>query len=173
MQPTLYILAGYRSFQLLTRWFVDRGFIDPWYPCRGLCLGWPICWFQGKTEGFWIWPGVIYRFSFPTCYLCWFNLIYSIDLIFQKYIDLAVALEGLSPDVPLYRVLEGNEPCFFTTYFSWDGTKSIVRSTHFLILCLRLSVACFMLEIMNYVKHICACKKSRERVIMKIANQWY
>ncbi|KAG1338411.1 putative Villin-2 [Cocos nucifera] len=43
----------------------------------------------------------------------------------QKYIELAAALEGLSPDVPLYRVTEGNEPCFFTTFFSWDGTKAV------------------------------------------------
>ncbi|KAM0951019.1 putative villin headpiece, villin/Gelsolin, ADF-H/Gelsolin-like domain superfamily [Dioscorea sansibarensis] len=49
----------------------------------------------------------------------------------QKFIELAVALDGLSPDVPLYRVLEGNEPCFFTTYFSWDGTKLIVQGNSF------------------------------------------
>lgn len=47
-------------------------------------------------------------------------------MIFQKYIDLAAALEGLSPDVPLYKVTEGNEPCFFTSYFSWDGSKATV-----------------------------------------------
>ncbi|XP_008786911.2 villin-2-like [Phoenix dactylifera] len=49
----------------------------------------------------------------------------------QKYMELAAALEGLSPDVPLYKVTEGNEPCFFTTYFSWDGTKAIVQGNSF------------------------------------------
>lgn len=44
----------------------------------------------------------------------------------QRYIDLAGSLEGLSPKVPLYKITEGNEPCFFTTYFSWDATKATV-----------------------------------------------
>ncbi|KAK8445877.1 hypothetical protein SEVIR_9G402100v4 [Setaria viridis] len=43
----------------------------------------------------------------------------------QKYVEHAVAFEGISPDVPLYKVIEGNEPCFFRTYFSWDNTRSI------------------------------------------------
>ncbi|XP_077218177.1 villin-2-like [Tasmannia lanceolata] len=49
----------------------------------------------------------------------------------QKYIELAAALEGLSPDVPLYRVTEGNEPCFFTTYFSWDSTRATAQGNSF------------------------------------------
>ncbi|XP_020107953.1 villin-2 [Ananas comosus] len=49
----------------------------------------------------------------------------------QRYIELAASLEGLSPDVPLYKVTEGNEPCFFTTYFSWDGTKAVVQGNSF------------------------------------------
>ena len=44
----------------------------------------------------------------------------------QKYVEHAVAFEGISPDVPLYKVIEGNEPCFFRTYFSWDSTRSVV-----------------------------------------------
>ncbi|URE45115.1 Villin headpiece domain [Musa troglodytarum] len=44
----------------------------------------------------------------------------------QKYIELAVPLEGLSPHAPLYKITEGNEPCFFTTYFSWDPAKAMV-----------------------------------------------
>ncbi|KAH1194677.1 Villin-2 [Glycine max] len=48
--------------------------------------------------------------------------------IAQKYIDKAASLEGLSPHVPLYKVTEGNEPCFFTTYFSWDHAKAMVRA---------------------------------------------
>ncbi|KAK1294310.1 Villin-2 [Acorus calamus] len=49
----------------------------------------------------------------------------------QKYVDLAAALEGLSSDTPLYKVTEGNEPCFFTTYFSWDNTKAITQGNSF------------------------------------------
>ncbi|KAL5134834.1 Villin-2 [Glycine soja] len=51
--------------------------------------------------------------------------------IAQKYIDKAASLEGLSPHVPLYKVTEGNEPCFFTTYFSWDHTKAMVPGNSF------------------------------------------
>ncbi|KAF7804071.1 villin-3-like isoform X1 [Senna tora] len=49
----------------------------------------------------------------------------------QKYIDMAASLEGLSPHVPLYKVTEGNEPCFFTTYFSWDNAKATVQGNSF------------------------------------------
>ncbi|XP_042447003.1 villin-2-like [Zingiber officinale] len=49
----------------------------------------------------------------------------------QKYIDLAVSLEGLPPDLPLYRITEGNEPCFFTTYFCWDSAKTLVQGNSF------------------------------------------
>ncbi|XP_022765758.1 villin-2-like isoform X1 [Durio zibethinus] len=49
----------------------------------------------------------------------------------QKYIDMAACLEGLSPNVPLYRVTEGNEPCFFTTFFSWDFTRATVQGNSF------------------------------------------
>ncbi|KAF3326165.1 villin-3-like protein [Carex littledalei] len=45
----------------------------------------------------------------------------------QKYIEHAVSLEGLSLEVPLYKVSEGYEPCFFKVFFSWDNSKSVVR----------------------------------------------
>ncbi|XP_047315379.1 villin-2-like isoform X3 [Impatiens glandulifera] len=51
--------------------------------------------------------------------------------ISQKYIDSAVALDGLSPYVPLYKVSEGNEPVFFTTYFSWDPAKVTATGNSF------------------------------------------
>ncbi|TYG47981.1 hypothetical protein E1A91_D11G376200v1 [Gossypium mustelinum] len=44
----------------------------------------------------------------------------------QEYIDRASSLDGLSPKVPLYKVTEGNEPCFFTTFFSWDPNRATV-----------------------------------------------
>ncbi|CAN8254395.1 unnamed protein product [Cochlearia groenlandica] len=49
----------------------------------------------------------------------------------QRYIDMAGSLEGLSPKVPLYKITEGNEPCFFTTYFSWDSTKATAQGNSF------------------------------------------
>ncbi|KAL6336721.1 hypothetical protein AAG906_036035 [Vitis piasezkii] len=49
----------------------------------------------------------------------------------QKYIEVAASLEGLALNVPLYRVTEGNEPCFFTIYFSWDSTKLLFKEIHF------------------------------------------
>ncbi|MED6184361.1 Villin-2 [Stylosanthes scabra] len=49
----------------------------------------------------------------------------------QEYINMAASLEGLSSHVPLYKVTEGNEPCFFTTYFSWDQAKAMVHGNSF------------------------------------------
>ncbi|XP_057488028.1 villin-2-like [Actinidia eriantha] len=49
----------------------------------------------------------------------------------QKYIGMAASLEGLSPYVPLYKVMEGNEPCFFTSYFSWDPVKATAHGNSF------------------------------------------
>ncbi|ONL98225.1 Villin-2 [Zea mays] len=49
----------------------------------------------------------------------------------QKYVQHAVAFEGISPDVPLYKVNEGNEPCFFRTYFSWDSARSVIHGNSF------------------------------------------
>ncbi|XP_022842295.1 villin-3-like [Olea europaea var. sylvestris] len=49
----------------------------------------------------------------------------------QKYVEMAASLEGLSPSVPLYKVTEGNEPCFFTTYFSWDPAKANAQGNSF------------------------------------------
>ncbi|KAK3010164.1 hypothetical protein RJ639_011409 [Escallonia herrerae] len=49
----------------------------------------------------------------------------------QKYIEMAASLDGLSPFVPLYKVTEGNEPCFFTTFFSWEPAKAIAQGNSF------------------------------------------
>ncbi|KAL1569389.1 Villin-3 [Salvia divinorum] len=49
----------------------------------------------------------------------------------QKYVEMAASLDGLAPNVPLYKVAEGNEPCFFTTYFSWDPAKASVYGNSF------------------------------------------
>ena len=60
-----------------------------------------------------------------TFVIFFFNCTYNIYSL-QKYIEMAVSLDGLSPNVPLYKVTEGNEPLFFTSYFSWDPTKAAV-----------------------------------------------
>ncbi|GFP87748.1 villin-2 [Phtheirospermum japonicum] len=49
----------------------------------------------------------------------------------QKYIEMAASLEGLPQNVPLYKVTEGYEPCFFTTYFSWDHAKANAHGNSF------------------------------------------
>ncbi|XP_039849026.1 villin-2-like [Panicum virgatum] len=49
----------------------------------------------------------------------------------QKYIEHANSIEDLSSYVPLYKVMEGNEPCFFKTYFYWDNIKSVVHGNSF------------------------------------------
>ncbi|GAA0156527.1 non-motor actin binding protein [Lithospermum erythrorhizon] len=49
----------------------------------------------------------------------------------QRYIEMGVAFEGLCPNVPLYKIVEGNEPDFFTTFFSWDPAKSIANGNSF------------------------------------------
>ncbi|KAL0334312.1 UNVERIFIED_CONTAM: Villin-2 [Sesamum angustifolium] len=49
----------------------------------------------------------------------------------QKYVEMAASLDGLAPDVPLYKVTEGNEPCFFTKYFSWDPAKASAHGNSF------------------------------------------
>ncbi|CAA0812756.1 Villin-2 [Striga hermonthica] len=49
----------------------------------------------------------------------------------QKYIRMAASLEGLPPNIPLYKVTEGNEPCFFTSYFSWDHAKANAHGNSF------------------------------------------
>ncbi|CAH9134948.1 unnamed protein product [Cuscuta epithymum] len=48
-----------------------------------------------------------------------------------KYTEMAASLEGLSLHVPLYKVSEGNEPTFFTTFFSWDTSKATVHGNSF------------------------------------------
>ncbi|KAI3472199.1 hypothetical protein Pfo_029687 [Paulownia fortunei] len=49
----------------------------------------------------------------------------------QKYVEMATSLDGLPLNVPLYKVTEGNEPCFFTTYFSWDPAKASAHGNSF------------------------------------------
>lgn len=45
----------------------------------------------------------------------------------QKFLEIDFLLEKLSREAPIYIVMEGNEPPFFTRFFSWDSAKSAVR----------------------------------------------
>uniref|UniRef100_A0A0C9S7X8 TSA: Wollemia nobilis Ref_Wollemi_Transcript_12585_2099 transcribed RNA sequence n=1 Tax=Wollemia nobilis TaxID=56998 RepID=A0A0C9S7X8_9CONI len=49
----------------------------------------------------------------------------------KKYMERAALLEGLSQDIPLYKVTEGNEPPFFTKYYMWDSAKAAVQGNSF------------------------------------------
>eukprot|EP00253_Pinus_taeda_P000423 PITA_00423 len=49
----------------------------------------------------------------------------------QKYMEQAALLEGLLPDIPLYKVTEGNEPSFFTKFFAWDSAKAAIQGNSF------------------------------------------
>ncbi|GJZ42403.1 villin-3 isoform X1 [Tanacetum coccineum] len=49
----------------------------------------------------------------------------------QKYVEWAGNMDGLSPHVPLYKVTEGNEPSFFTTYFQWEPAKTQIHGNAF------------------------------------------
>jgi hypothetical protein len=37
-------------------------------------------------------------------------------------------MENLSQETPLYVITEGNEPQYFTRFFTWDSAKSAVST---------------------------------------------
>lgn len=43
----------------------------------------------------------------------------------QKYIEQAARYDGPSPEVPLYKIVEGYEPPFFKHFFQWDESKAL------------------------------------------------
>lgn len=49
----------------------------------------------------------------------------------QKFLEYDCLMENLSPETPIFVVTEGNEPHFFTHFFSWDSTKPIVHGNSF------------------------------------------
>lgn len=55
---------------------------------------------------------------FLTCHCTW---------IWQKFIEKDVLTEGLSLEMPIYVVAEGQEPSYFTRFFEWDSSKANVR----------------------------------------------
>ncbi|KAG0607331.1 hypothetical protein M758_8G020200 [Ceratodon purpureus] len=43
--------------------------------------------------------------------------------IAKKYVERVARLDGRLPDIPVFIFTEGNEPTFFTSFFSWDPSK--------------------------------------------------
>lgn len=44
----------------------------------------------------------------------------------QKFIVLDFLMENLARETPIFTVMEGSEPPFFTRFFTWDSAKSLV-----------------------------------------------
>ncbi|XP_074273714.1 villin-4-like [Silene latifolia] len=49
----------------------------------------------------------------------------------EKFVERDFLLEKLSPKVPIYVIMEGNEPSFFTRFFTWDSAKSGIHGNSF------------------------------------------
>ncbi|CAN8326574.1 unnamed protein product [Cochlearia groenlandica] len=50
----------------------------------------------------------------------------------EKFIEKDSLLEKLSPEAPIYVIMEGGEPCFFTRFFTpWDSSKSAMHGNSF------------------------------------------
>ncbi|XP_022135032.1 villin-4-like isoform X2 [Momordica charantia] len=49
----------------------------------------------------------------------------------EKFLEIDFLLEKLSREAPIYIVMEGNEPPFFTRFFSWDSAKSAMHGNSF------------------------------------------
>ncbi|KAL9224572.1 hypothetical protein vseg_000593 [Gypsophila vaccaria] len=49
----------------------------------------------------------------------------------EKFVERDFLLEKLSPKVPIYVIMEGNEPPFFTRFFTWDSAKSGIHGNSF------------------------------------------
>ncbi|KAK4709838.1 hypothetical protein R3W88_004351 [Solanum pinnatisectum] len=49
----------------------------------------------------------------------------------EKFLEYDFLMEKLSHQAPIYIVMEGSEPLFFTRHFSWDSTKSAMHGNSF------------------------------------------
>ncbi|XP_075489360.1 villin-4-like isoform X2 [Primulina tabacum] len=49
----------------------------------------------------------------------------------EKFLERDFLLEKLSLQTPIYIITEGSEPTFFTRFFSWDSTKSMMHGDSF------------------------------------------
>ncbi|XP_031483208.1 villin-4-like isoform X2 [Nymphaea colorata] len=49
----------------------------------------------------------------------------------EKFVKHDFLLEKLSPETPVFVIAEGNEPSFFTRFFTWDSAKSLMLGNSF------------------------------------------
>ncbi|WCJ28270.1 villin putative [Euphorbia peplus] len=49
----------------------------------------------------------------------------------EKFLENDFLYEKLSRETPIYIVTEGNEPPFFTRFFTWDSAKAIMHGNSF------------------------------------------
>ncbi|KAB5552656.1 hypothetical protein DKX38_009967 [Salix brachista] len=49
----------------------------------------------------------------------------------EKFLEHDFLLEKLSSETPIYIVMEGSEPPFFTRFFTWDSAKSLMQGNSF------------------------------------------
>ncbi|KAK1290065.1 Villin-4 [Acorus calamus] len=49
----------------------------------------------------------------------------------EKFLEHDFLLENLSRETPIYVVMEGSEPPFFTRFFTWDSAKSVMHGNSF------------------------------------------
>ncbi|KAA8522743.1 hypothetical protein F0562_009095 [Nyssa sinensis] len=49
----------------------------------------------------------------------------------EKFLEHDFLLEKLSREAPIYIIMEGNEPPFFTRFFTWDSAKSAMHGNSF------------------------------------------
>ncbi|KAL5549272.1 hypothetical protein UlMin_004503 [Ulmus minor] len=49
----------------------------------------------------------------------------------EKFLERDFLLENLSREAPIYVVMEGSEPPFFTRFFTWDSAKSSMHGNSF------------------------------------------
>lgn len=49
----------------------------------------------------------------------------------EKFIVLDFLMENLARETPIFTVMEGNEPPFFTRFFTWDPAKSLMHGNSY------------------------------------------
>ncbi|CAA0837346.1 Villin-4 [Striga hermonthica] len=49
----------------------------------------------------------------------------------EEFLERDFLLSKLSKEAPIYVIMEGNEPAFFTRFFTWDPTKSSIHGNSF------------------------------------------
>ncbi|XP_020597986.1 villin-3-like isoform X2 [Phalaenopsis equestris] len=49
----------------------------------------------------------------------------------EKFLEYDFLMENLSKETPVFLVMEGSEPSFFTRFFSWDFAKSAMHGNSF------------------------------------------